>query len=270
MSKASSSANAASNANPAAPAPQTWNAELYDRRAPFVSAMAGDLVELLAPQPGERVLDLGCGTGELAAVIAAAGAHVTCLDASPEMVAAARARLPGATFRVADAQALDDDAAFDAIFSNAVLHWMRDPAAAACGMARALRPGGRLVAELGGRGCIATVCEASAAALRALGEDPAPWFRWYFPSIGEYATLLEQAGLAPRVVRLYDRATPVQGDDGLAAWLRIFLVPLVAHLGARWDKFVGFVEDMCRPTLRRPFGWELDYVRLRVVAYKPA
>jgi trans-aconitate methyltransferase len=247
-----------------------WNAEQYDRRAPFVSAMAGDLVGLLAPQPGEVILDLGCGTGELAVQIAAHGAEVTCLDSSPEMVAAARTRLPGASFCVADAQALHFDGEFDAVFSNAVLHWMRDPTAAARGMARALKPGGRLVVEFGGHRCVETVVAAARGALMALGEDPTPWLRWYFPTLARYATLLEEVGLEPRVMRLFDRPTPVPGDDGLAEWLGIFLAPLQRHLGAtRWEHFVDFCEHACRPQLRRPDGWELDYVRLRVVASKP-
>jgi trans-aconitate methyltransferase len=248
-----------------------WNPTTYDHRAGFVSRMAGDLVALLAPQPGERILDLGCGTGELAAQIAAAGAHVTCLDASPDMVAAARARVPGAEFRVADAQALADVAAFDAIFSNATLHWMRDPAAAARGMARALRPGGRLVAEFGGRGCVATVCDAAAIALCALGEPVERWLGWYFPSLGTYTSLLEQVGLTPRAAWLFARPTPVAGADGLAAWLGIFLAPLAAHLGAaRWAAFVRRVEAACAPKLCRADGWELDYVRLRLVAWRDA
>lgn len=243
-----------------------WNPALYDQRAGFVSAMAGDLVALLAPQAGEHILDLGCGTGELAASIAAAGAYVTCVDVSPEMVAAARRRVPDAAFQVADAQQLGYERAFDAVFSNATLHWMRDPAAAASGMARALRPGGRLVAELGGRACVATVCDAVAAALRALGEPAEPWLRWYFPSLGEYAALLEQVGLAPRAAWLFDRPTPVAGDDGLRTWLGIFLAPLATHLGPRWDDFAARVEAACAAKLRRADGWELDYVRLRIVA----
>jgi hypothetical protein len=148
---------------------------------------------------------------------------------------------------------------------------MRDPEAAARGMARALRPGGRLVAELGGLGCVGTVCAGAAAALTALGEDPARWIVWYFPSLGTYTSLLERVGLAPAAAWLFPRPTPVARDDGLAAWLGIFFSPLVAHLGpARWSDFVRRVEAACAPRLRRPEGWELDYVRLRVVATRPA
>src|SRR5581483_2815270 len=131
----------------AAPA-NRWNPTLYDRRAAFVSHAASDLIDWLDPRPGEAILDLGCGTGELATAIAARGARVVGLDASAEMIAVARERAPALEWVIGDGEALAFDGTFDAVFSNAALHWMTRAPAAACGIARALKPGGRLVAEL--------------------------------------------------------------------------------------------------------------------------
>ena len=246
---------------------------LYDHRAGFVSQAAADLVDLLAPSSGEAILDLGCGTGTLAGAIAARGARVVGLDASPQMIAQARAAWPAIDFAVGDGQALSSVdgflGAFDAVFSNAALHWMTDAEAVARGMAGALKPGGRLVAELGGHGCVAIVRSGIAAALRRRGEDAARWLRWYFPTLSEYAAVLERAGLEPRMLWLFDRPTRLPGHDGLAAWLRVFLAPLAAHLGEAWSSFVAEVETLCRPRLFDGTDWVLDYVRLRLRAMKP-
>ena len=153
------------------PSSQAWNPDLYRARASFVHRMAADLVELLAPMPGERILDLGCGSGELTSKIAEAGALVVGLDASPAMVEAAARLAPSLAFVTGDGQALAYASEFDAVFSNAALHWMLRASDVAGGVARALRPGGRFVAEFGGRGCIGVVREAVGAALARRGED---------------------------------------------------------------------------------------------------
>lgn len=246
-----------------------WDPALYDRRAAFVSQAASDLVDWLEPRSGEAILDLGCGTGELATTIAGRGARVVGLDASAEMIAVARERAPALEWLVGDGEALGFDGAFDAVFSNAALHWMARAEATAGGIARALNPGGRLVAEFGGAGCVATVCAAVAGELAARGEDPARWLRWYFPTIATYASVLESVGLEPRTMTLFDRPTRLSGADGLADWLRIFLAPLATHLGAAWPAFVGAVESRCRPRLYDGRDWILDYVRLRLRAVKP-
>jgi trans-aconitate methyltransferase len=248
--------------------PNRWDPALYRERASFVHRIASDLVGVLAPLPGERVLDLGCGTGELTSAIAAAGASVVGLDASEEMIAAARRRGPDLTFVVGDGEALEYEAEFDAVFSNAALHWMRRADAAAMGMARALRPGGRLVAEFGGKGCIATVRSAIEDVLRRMDEEPHLWLRWYFPDVAEYVGVLAAAGLDVTLAHRFDRPTPLEGEGALRDWLRLFLAPLAAHLGARWELFAREVESACRRALRRDEGWVLDYVRLRVVAWR--
>jgi trans-aconitate methyltransferase len=251
-----------------APPVQTWDPDLYRTRASFVHRIANDLVDLLAPQAGERVLDLGCGTGELTSAIAAAGATVIGLDASPEMIEAARRRAPDLPFVEGDGEALAYDAEFDAVFSNAALHWMRRADSVVRGVARALRPGGRFVGEFGGKGCIATIHAAVGDALRRLGEEPSTWVRWYFPDVAQYVGLLATAGFDVTFAHRFDRPTPIDGDDALVAWMGLFLAPLAAHLGTRWDPFAREVESACAPALRHDGRWVLDYVRLRFVARK--
>jgi trans-aconitate methyltransferase len=255
------------------PPAQKWDPDLYSARAAFVHRIASDLVDLLGPQPRERVLDVGCGTGELTSAIAKAGASVVGLDASAEMIEAARRRWPISpahrlTFVVGDGEALAYTEEFDAVFSNAALHWMPRADLVAKGMARALCPGGRLVAEFGGKGCIATVHSAVDAALRRLGEDPRTWIRWYFPDVAEYVGVLSAAGFDVSLAHRFDRPTALEGEDALVDWMRLFLAPLAAHLGTRWTAFAGEIERACAPALRREGGWLLDYVRLRVVARK--
>jgi trans-aconitate methyltransferase len=182
------------------------------------------------------------------------------------MLSAAAEKHPSLTLELADGEKLQYTARFDAIFSNAALHWMPNAEAVVQGMHRALRPNGRLVAEFGGRGCVACVKSACSATLMDLGEDPSRWFRWYFPSIGQYASILEANGFVPESARLFPRPTPMPGDDGLRRWLELFLTPLVAHLGSRWPEFASKVAERCRDQLFSDGAWFIDYVRLRVVA----
>jgi trans-aconitate methyltransferase len=251
---------------------QAWDPSVYRERASFVHRLAHDLIDLLAPQASERVLDVGCGTGELTCAIAGVGASVLGVDASRAMIEAARQCAPaglGVQFDVADGQELRYAGDFDAVFSNAALHWMPRAEDVAAGVARALRSGGRFVAEFGGHRCIAAFVSAAAAALERAGEDPRRWLAWYFPDVRTYVNVLSQAGLEVRYVHLFDRPTHLPGDDALAGWMRTFLAPLERHLGARWESFVRDVEASSARTLRRPDGWVLDYVRLRVAARKP-
>lgn len=247
----------------------SWNPELYDDRAAFVSELASDLVRWLRPSPGEKILDLGCGTGTLTAEIARLGATVTGVDSSPDMVAAAREKYAGLRFEVVDGQALHYEHEFDAVFSNAAIHWMPRAEAVALGVTRALRPGGRFVAEFGGYGCVATVIDAVSAELREWSIDPAPYVSWYFPRPGAYAALLEQRGLVVRELRYFERPTPVAGERGLATWLSMFQARLMTELGPRFPELAEKVSQRCRQKLFRDGQWVLDYVRLRLLATKP-
>jgi trans-aconitate methyltransferase len=247
-----------------------WDPQLYAACASFVHRRAADLVPVLLPQPGERILDLGCGTGELTAAIAASGAEVVGLDASAEMLVAARQAFPGLRFELGDGQALAFRGEFDAVFSNAALHWMPRAAAVAEGVARALRPGGRFVAELGGHGCVRTVRSAVGDALRRRDLDPGAWMRWYFPDVAEYVSVLAAAGFGVRLAHLFERPTSVEGAGGLRAWLRTFVRGLDEYLGAGSEEFLTEVEQACKPTLWRDDAWVIDYVRLRIVAALPS
>src|SRR5918994_135203 len=193
-----------------------WDADRYQRQFGFVSGLAGDLVELLGPRPGEVVLDLGCGTGELAASIQGRGARVWALDSDPAMVAAAPRRLGDAPARLAAGRAFSLPEPVDAVFSNAALHWMPRPAEVIGRVRAALRPGGRFVAELGGAGNIDAILEALGAAMAEAGL-PAPACPWYFPTPGQYATLLEAGGVPGGPVEHLPRPTPpAGGPDGPA------------------------------------------------------
>lgn len=241
-----------------------WRPDLYGRDARFVSDLGAPLVDLLAPRAGERILDLGCGDGALTATLVERGATVTGVDASPAMVAAARAR--GLDARVMDGQALDFDGAFDAVFSNAALHWMPRQDLVAAGVHRALKPGGRFAAEFGGAGNVGAIRAALHAELAARGIDAAGLDPWTFPSDGAFGALLEAAGLHVEAIALIPRPTPLPG--ALGDWLEVFATRFLdAMPGADRAGLVAAVEARAAPDLRGADGaWTADYVRLRVLA----
>jgi trans-aconitate methyltransferase len=245
-----------------------WDAGLYDQKHSFVWKMAAGLLELLEAKPGEQILDVGCGTGHLTAQIAGNGATVTGLDSSPEMIRQAREIHPGIHFEVMDAREITLEEKFDAVFSNATLHWIKEPERAIEGIARVLRPGGRFVAEFGGKGNIAGLVSALERAWPALsltGPIPNPW---YYPSLAEYAGLLEKHGLEVTYGLLFDRPTPLEeGERGLRNWLGMFGGVILEKLPANQrEKLIAEVEREARTTLFRDGAWLLDYRRLRVMA----
>jgi trans-aconitate methyltransferase len=249
-----------------------WDAAQYDRNFRFVTTYGEGVLQDLAPARGERVLDLGCGTGELTAQIAAAGAEVVGLDRDLDMIGRARARFPGLRFECADAYdftQLVGVGAFDAVFSNAALHWMLRPAAVIAEVHAALRPGGRFVAEAGGQGNVARVEQALQLARAEAGASPVP-SPWFFPSIATYARLLEEGGLEPRQMQLYDRPTVLAaGESGLADWINMFATPFIDDLAA--DQRAHVVEravELVRPALFVDGRWSVDYRRLRFVAFR--
>jgi len=243
---------------------QSWSAEGYARNARFVADLGQPVLDLLAPQAGERILDLGCGDGALTAKLVAAGATVVGADASAELVAAARAL--GLDARIADGQALAFDAEFDAVFTNAALHWMRDADAVVAGVRRALKPGGRFVGEFGGHGNVAAIATALIAALSARGIDGAARFPWFFPTPAEYAAKLEAQGFTVETVGLVPRPTPL--PTGMRGWLDTFASPFLEGLdGSARVAVLDEVAALLAPSLRDQSGrWTADYVRLRFAA----
>lgn len=239
-----------------------WRADRYGRHAGFVPALGAALLEWLHPQAGERVLDLGCGDGVLTQQIVDAGCEVIGVDASPALIVAARER--GIDARVVDGHALRFNAEFDAVFSNAALHWMkRDPGAVLGGVFRALKPGGRFVAEMGGEGNVESIRAALHAVVGAKAVDP-----WYFPSVEAYGERLRQAGFTVARIETYPRPTPLPTD--VRGWLDTFAQPfLVAVPETERDAVLNEVSERLRSQLQDASGqWTADYVRLRFIAHK--
>ena len=303
-----------------------WNAAEYDAKHAFVYEKAKGLVDLLAPEGGERILDLGCGTGALTAEIAARGAEVLGVDRSEEMIAQARKKFPGLRFEVMDARELGckadsvpgdkrDEASaktekqipstilfagagirddrlgrlralrgtsarpadrmtwtgFDAVFSNAVLHWIPEAEEVIAGVARALKPGGRFVAEFGGKGNIQKLVAGFHRAFAALGmPQPDGVSPWFYPSVPEYAGMLEKHGLEVREASLFDRPTALEeGERGLENWIRVFRQTFVEKMAAAAaERWIREVERQCRSDLFHDGSWVLDYRRLRIAAWK--
>lgn len=247
---------------------QRWDAELYEGRHNFVWRFGESLVEFLDPKPGEHILDLGCGTGQLTDRIADHGASVVGLDAAPEMIGQARQNYPQLRFVLQDAVSMKFEDEFDAIFSNAALHWMPQAEAVANAMFRALRKAGRLVAEFGGIGNVRAI-ESAVDTVLVKRSGSSPVNRRFYPSIGRYATILENAGFEVRFAHLFDRPTPLEGENGMEDWIRQFsgfyfdVLPAEERAQA-----IREAADMARPTLYRNSGWFADYRRLRIIALK--
>ncbi|MDH3663556.1 MAG: methyltransferase domain-containing protein [Alphaproteobacteria bacterium] len=248
------------------PEKQRWKAETYQEHTGFVPVLGAPVLELLAPKPGERVLDLGCGDGALTEKLAAAGAEVMGIDASEAMIEAAKAR--GLDVRTLDATKLDFDQTFDAVFSNAALHWMLDPDAVIAGVHRALKPYGRFVGEFGGHGNVAAITVALLATLAKRGIDGAANSLWYFPTTAAYRARLESAGFEVLSIELIPRPTPLPTD--MEGWLRTMAGPFFAALEEA-DRSAALAETvrLLAPCLRDERGnWTADYVRLRFHAQR--
>jgi SAM-dependent methyltransferase len=246
---------------------QHWSAARYAATAHFVPAYGAPVVALLAPQPGERILDLGCGDGVLTEKIAAAGSQVVAVDAAPDMVAAAKAR--GLDARVVPGQSLAFEREFDAVFSNAALHWMHPPEVVLAGVARALKPGGRFVAEMGGHNNTAAIQTAFRAVLARRGIESLKLSPWYFPSAGAYRVRLEAAGFQVEEIAIIPRPTPLEA--GFSGWLDTFADDFLNPLPPD-DRIAAKQEiiDLLQPILMDETGlWIADYVRLRFKATLP-
>jgi trans-aconitate methyltransferase len=246
-----------------------WNSMLYDQKHAFVFEYGKSLLSLLDPQSGEVILDLGCGTGHLTKSIAESGARVIGTDSSASMIESARETYPDIEFLVADARTYTAPETFDAIFSNATLHWIPEAEQVVQCIATSLKPGGRLVLEMGGKGNIAHIQQACERYLRVLAPD-SKLFDWYFPSIGQYTPLLERYGLEVQSALLFDRPTKLEdGEQGLRNWMQMFYASVVSNLPdeAKQQLLSGMEKDL-RAVLFKDGSWVADYRRLRIVAYK--
>lgn len=250
-----------------------WNPALYDRKHAFVARYGESMIGLLDPQPGEEILDLGCGTGELTLQLQQTGARVTGLDLSPTMLATARQRFLEAGVSIpcieGDVRTLDVDRGFDAVFSNAVLHWVPEARKAAESIHRALRPGGRFVVELGGKDNNQRMVQALYQSMHEILDAP-PTFPWYFPSPDEYRNVLENAGFRVESLHWFRRPTLLE-EGAVIDWYRMFVgnwwkEPAIDRESQ--ERVFQRATELVSPGIERQGRHYADYVRLRVKAIR--
>ncbi len=247
-----------------------WDPSLYATHASFVPALGAAVLDLLAPQPSERVLDLGCGDGVLTQKLIAAGCDVVGVDADPAMVAAAQAK--GIDARLGDARALDFDAEFDAVFTNAALHWVGQPDVVTAGVKRALKAGGRYVGEFGGHANIAAIRTALIAVLARHGFPAAGAETSYYPTAEAFRAVLEAGGFVVDSCAIIPRPTPLPAS-GMAGWLETFRGGFIDAAGVpddQKDQIITETVALLAPALQAADGqWIADYVRIRFSAHLP-
>ncbi len=249
-----------------------WDSKLYDKQHHFVSDYGADVLQWLAPKPSEDILDLGCGTGQLAAQIAESGAEVFGIDASPDMIAAAKANYNHIGFEVIDATKLPYTEIFDAVFSNATFHWIENQDALINGIYNSLKTNGRLVAEFGGKRNVKSITDAIANAAKNLGlSEKLNANFWFFPSVGEYTALLEKHGFEVEQAWLFDRPTSLYGENGMHDWINQFAPHAFKNLTAdEAEAIKDLAVQILKPNYFRRDEWFADYRRLRIKAWKRA
>jgi SAM-dependent methyltransferase len=248
--------------SPGAVSTSRWDAGDYARVGGFVPELGGAALDLLDPQPGERILDVGCGDGTLTKKIVARGATVLGIDNSAEMIAAARAKgLDALQLAAEDMQFFGE---FDAVFSNATLHWVLDKEQAACAIFRALKPGGRFAGEMGGECNLKLLREALDDELVIRGYVPPLEASNWYPSLDEFAGVYERAGFEQIDARLIERPTAI--DHGVAQWVTTFRRGWLDRAAVPEEERAEIGAAVADRT-----GSNIaDYVRLRFIMRKPA
>ncbi|WP_175638037.1 class I SAM-dependent methyltransferase [Metabacillus schmidteae] len=247
-----------------------WDAHLYDQHHSFVSEYGHDLVKLLNPTSGERILDVGCGTGDLMNTLVDFGVDGLGVDQSETMVVKAKEKYPELSFEVKDVLELDFQGEFDAVFSNATLHWVKEPKLALEKMYESLKVGGRFVAEFGGAGNVELILNEFRKQCQQEGysvtNESLPW---YFPTIGQYTSLMEAVGFQVTCAVHFNRPTVLDGEDGLRNWLHMFMPNFLHSLPDDVEmRVLTNVENNLRQILYKDKQWEADYKRIRVMAIK--
>jgi len=248
-----------------------WDTNLYKLKHSFVYDFSEELIKLLDPQKNEKILDLGCGTGQLTAKLSRRAPKVIGMDKSPEMIEEAKSNFPELNFNVGDATNFNFDEKFDAIFSNATLHWVTDFRRAIESMSGNLKNGGRMVVEFGGKGNVQLIVDQLRKQLRDIGQVALSETQlWYFPSTGEYRTELERAGIKVKLAELYDRPTELADrTNGIKDWLTMFAKPFFEGIANdQVDEILSTVQQNLKPLLFKNGKWYADYKRIRVVAEK--
>ncbi|WP_062107331.1 class I SAM-dependent methyltransferase [Bacillus niameyensis] len=247
-----------------------WNSKLYDQSHSFVSRFGQDVVELLAPMAGERILDLGCGTGDLAYQLIEQGAHIVGIDQSESMIREAKEKYPHIPFIVEDATAIQFYQEFDAVFSNATLHWIKEAKQVLSCIYNSLKHGGRFVAEFGGKGNVEQITKVVLQQMDQLDINfSKEKFPWYFPSVGEYTSLMEEVGFKVTFAHHFERPTPLEGINGLRNWMEMFGEAFFTEVSAEQkEQIITGMEDQLKATMFQTGEWIADYCRLRVIGIK--
>lgn len=247
-----------------------WNPNLYDQKHSFVSKYGNHLIELLAPKQNEKILDLGCGTGDLAKKLFDLGVNVVGVDKSLNMIHQAKEKYPEITFIENDATNLEFVNEFDAVFSNATMHWVNPPKKALQSIHQSLKKDGRFVAEFGGKGNVQKITDEIIQQMNEVGiQFQQENFPWYYPSIGEYSTLMEKVGFRVTFAEHFDRPTPLEGENGLKNWIEMFGNILLNGISEdKKEIIIRKVENRLKPTLFKDETWIADYKRIRIIGIK--
>ncbi|BDH60981.1 SAM-dependent methyltransferase [Lysinibacillus sp. PLM2] len=247
-----------------------WDPKLYDQSHSFVSKLGGELIDLLMPAKGEKILDLGCGTGDLTNSLNELGVNVIGVDKSKNMIEHATAKYPNILFEEQDATNLKYMNEFDAVFSNATLHWVKPPLDALHCIYQSLKVGGRFVAEFGGKGNVQTIINEIINQIKdegvGISNENNPWF---YPSIGEYTSMMENVGFHVVFAQHFERPTILEGEDGMENWITMFGSQLLNRIDESKKKtIIKKVENRLKNKLYQGDTWIADYKRIRVMGIK--